>query len=78
MAGTTIPQCSRMQHGTVSVTYADGSGAKPAFSNPENWWPIEQDYLLDDYLFVDDAPLPPRLDLMTGKTRVLDIASFKG
>ena len=40
--------------------------------NPETWWPIEQDYLLDDYLFVNDAPLPPRVDLRTGQTRVLD------
>ena len=78
MTGTTLPQCSRMQHGMVSVTYADGSAAKLALRNPENWWPIEQDYLLDDYLFVNHAPLPPRVDLRTGKTRVLEMASFKG
>jgi Domain of unknown function (DUF4450) len=78
MAGSTTPQCSRMQHGTVSVTYADGSAAKLPLRNPENWWPIEQDYLLDDYLFVNDAPLPPRVDLRSGRTRVLDVATFKG
>jgi hypothetical protein len=78
MVGSTMPQCSRMQHGTVSVTYSDGSAAKLALRNPENWWPIEQDYLLDDYFFVNDAPLPPRVDLRSGKTRMLDIASFKG
>ena len=78
MAGSTMPQCSRMQHGTVSVTYADGSTAKLRLRNPESWWPIEQDYLLDDYFFVNDAPLPPRVDLRSGKTRMLDIASFKG
>jgi hypothetical protein len=78
MAGSTLPQCSRMQHGTVSVTYKDGSSAKLGLRNPENWWPIEQDYLLDDYLFVNEAPLPPRVDLRTGQTRVLDLSSFKG
>jgi hypothetical protein len=78
MAGTTLPQCSRMQHGTVSVTYTDGSSAKLVLRNPETWWPIEQDYLLDDYLFVNDAPLPPRVDLRTGQTRVLDRMSFHG
>jgi hypothetical protein len=78
MTGSTMPQCSRMQHGTVSVTYADGSVAKLGLRNPENWWPIEQDYLLDDYFFVNEAPLPPRVDLRSGKTRMLEMASFKG
>jgi hypothetical protein len=78
MAGSTLPQCSRMQHGTVSVTYMDGTSAKLALRNPETWWPIEQDYLLDDYLFVDNAPLPPRVDLRSGQTRILDPVSFHG
>jgi hypothetical protein len=78
MAGSTLPQCSRMQHGTVSVAYEDGTSAKLVLRNPETWWPIEQDYLLDDYLFVNNAPLPPRVDLRTGQTRVLDRVSFRG
>jgi|CZKL01.1.fsa_nt_gi hypothetical protein len=78
MAGSTLPQCSRMQHALVTVAYADGSAAKLSLRNPETWWPIEQDYLLDDYLFVDTAPLPPRLDLRSGETRLLDPVSFKG
>jgi hypothetical protein len=78
MTGSTLPQCSRMQHGTVSVTYSDATSAKLSLRNPETWWPIEQDYLLDDYLFVNDAPLPPRVDLRTGQTRILDAASFHG
>jgi hypothetical protein len=78
MAGTTFPQCSRMVHATVRVRYADGSHAELALRNPDNWWPIEQDYLLDDYLFVDTAPPPIRVDLATGEVRVLDTASFKG
>jgi hypothetical protein len=78
MAGTTLPQCSRMQHGTVSVAYADGTSATLVLRNPETWWPIEQDYLLDDLMFVNNAPLPPRVDLRTGETRILDPVAFHG
>jgi hypothetical protein len=78
LAGTTLPQCSRMRHATVSVAYTDGTTSALPLRNPENWWPIEQDYLLDDYFFVDDAPLPPRVDLRSGKTRILDPVGFHG
>jgi hypothetical protein len=67
-----------MEHGRISVAYADGAQAQLSLKSPETWWPIEQDYLVDDYLFIDQAPLPPRVDLRTGRTRLLDLASFKG
>ena len=78
VTGTTLPQCSRMQHALATVTYGDGSRATLSLRNPETWWPIEQDYLLDDYLFVDEAPIPPRVSLSTGETRLLNYNSFKG
>jgi len=78
LAGSTLPQCSHMLHGTVSVAYADGTTATLPLRNPETWWPIEQDYLLDDFLFVNESPLPPRVDLATGQTRVLDPVAFHG
>ncbi len=78
MTGTTYPQASHMQHGTVTAIYKDGSSSKLVLRTPETWWPIEQDYLLDDYLFINDAPLPPRVDLSTGQTRLLNPADFKG
>ena len=78
MTGTTLPQCSRMQHGTVAINYVDGSTARLVLRNPETWWPIEQDYLLDDYLFVNNAPLPPRVNLRTGQTRLLDAVASHG
>ena len=78
VAGTTLPQCSRMTHATVSVHYSGGTTATLPLRNPETWWPIEQDYLLDDFLFVNEAPLPPRLDLATGQTRILDPVAFHG
>lgn len=78
MAGTTLPQASHMVHGRVMVHYADGTASTLMLRNPETWWPIERDYLLDDYLFRDDSPLPPRVDLRTGKVRMLTRDSFLG
>ncbi len=78
MAGSTNPMQSHLDNGEVVVTYADGSTARLALSNPETWWPIEQDYFIDDYQFRDEAPLPPRIDLKTGQIRLLDPATFKG
>lgn len=78
MAGSTTAQTSRMVSGRVRVRYADGSMEQLELINPENWWPIEQDYLIDDYQFYRPGALPPRLDLKTGRFRILDAASFKG
>ena len=78
LAGTTHPQCSRMVHAWVRVRYADGTDTALELRNPQNWWPIEQDYLIDDYLFRDLAPPPMRIDLQTGKVRLLHQTTFKG
>jgi len=78
ITGTTLPQCSHMDHATVIVRYSDDGTAELALRNPETWWPIEQDYLLDDYLFINKAPLPPRVDLSSGQTRILDAVAFQG
>jgi hypothetical protein len=78
MAGTTNWMQSHLDNGEVVVTYADGTTSRLALRNPETWWPIEQDYFIDDFQFRIDAPLPVRVDLKTGRVRVLDQASFKG
>jgi hypothetical protein len=78
MAGSTNFMQSRMDNGEVIVTYTDGSVSRLALRNPETWWPIEQDYFIDDYQFPLESSLPPRVDLMTGKIRLLNLASFKG
>lgn len=78
MAGSTNFMQSRMDNGEVVATYADGSSARLALRNPETWWPIEQDYFIDDYQFPLEGPLPPRVDLRTGKIRLLEMATFKG
>ena len=46
--------------------------------NPTTWWPIEQDYFIDDYQFRREGPIPPRIDLKTGQVRVPDEDKFKG
>jgi hypothetical protein len=84
MAGSTGPMQSRFDNGEVVVTYTDGTTARLVLNNPLNWWPIDQDYFLDDYAFRQTlpgrppVPLPPRVDLKTGKVRLLDLQSFKG
>lgn len=78
MAGSTAAMESRFDNGEVIVTYTDGSTAKLTLRNPETWWPIDQDYFTDDFAFRLDAPLPPRVDLQTGKVRILNPATFKG
>jgi hypothetical protein len=84
MAGSTAAMQSRFDNGEVIVTYTDGSTERLALNNPVNWWPIDQDYFIDDFAFRQQltgetpVPLPLRVDLRTGKIRLLDAASFKG
>jgi hypothetical protein len=78
MAGSTDAMKSRFDNGEVIVTYTDGTTARLALNNPVNWWPIDQDYFMDDYAFRRDEPIPPRVDLRTGKIRILDVETFKG
>jgi hypothetical protein len=78
MAGSTSAMQSRFDNGEVVVTYADGSTARLALRNPTTWWPIDQDYYIDDFAFARPEPLPVRVDLRTGKIRVLKMEEFKG
>lgn len=77
MAGSTNAMQSRLDNGEVVVTYADDTTSRLGLRNPETWWPIEQDYFIDDYQFRLDGPLPTRVDLRTETTRVLDASTFK-
>jgi hypothetical protein len=78
MAGSTDAMKSRFDKGEVVVTYADGSTSRLALHNPTTWWPIDQDYYIDDFAFARPEPLPVRVDLATGRVRVLELESFKG
>ncbi len=78
MAGSTNWMQSRIDNGEVIVNYADGTSERLALRNPETWWPIDQDYFVDDYQFRIEGALPMRVDLKSGKVRVLDFPTFKG
>lgn len=78
MAGSTGAMQSRFDNGEVVAAYADGSTARLALRNPDNWWPIDQDYYIDDFAFRRPGSLPVRVNLATGKIRVLSIDAFKG
>ncbi|MDW7692933.1 DUF4450 domain-containing protein [Flammeovirgaceae bacterium SG7u.111] len=69
MAGTTNPMQSRFTNGEVVVHYSDGSEERLALSNPETWYPIEQDYYQDRYAFDIGHPKPYRVLLKTGETK---------
>jgi hypothetical protein len=78
MAGSTNFMQTHMDNGEVVVAYTDGSSARLALRNPETWWPIEQDYFIDDYQFPLAGPLPPRVDLRTGTIRLLALPESQG
>lgn len=66
LAGSTNPMQSRMTNGKIIVNYTDGSSDELELKNPENWWPIEQDYFVDGLAFNTNAPKPPRVYLKSG------------
>jgi len=67
MAGSTNPMQSRMVNGTVVVNYTDGTSSVLELKNPENWWPIEQDYFIDGFAFTAGETKPTRVLLKTGE-----------
>jgi hypothetical protein len=73
MAGSTNFMQSRMENAEVVIGYSDGASDRLVLRNPETWWPIEQDYMIDDYQFQFHAPLPTRVDLKTGIVRLPEI-----
>jgi len=80
MAGSTNPMQSGMVNGEVVIQYKDGTEEKLELRNPENWWPIEQDYYDDGFAFKTGAPKPVRVYFKTGEdTRTFNnYTSLKG
>ena len=76
LAGTTNPMQSRITNGEIIVNYTDGTSEILPLKNPENWWPIEQDYFIDGLAFTTDAPKPPRVYFKTGEIS-RDFKDFK-
>lgn len=78
LAGSTNSMQSRFDNGAVVVTYADGQTERLALHNPTTWWPIDQDYFIDDFGFRRPEAIPPRMHLKTGEVKLLDRVAFKG
>jgi hypothetical protein len=78
VAGSTHGMHSRVDNGEVIVRYTDGSTTRLPLHNPTTWWPIDQDYFIDEVAFARPGPLPPRVDLKTGRVRLLDPVTFRG
>jgi len=76
LAGTTNPMQSRFVNGAIEIKYTDGTMDVLELKNPENWWPIEQDYFIDGLAFTTNATKPPRVYLKTG-TITRDFKDFK-
>jgi len=63
----------------VVITYATGRETRAELRSPNTWWPVEQDYLVDDYLFRLDSrqsagvSVAWRVDLLSGQVRALDL-----
>jgi hypothetical protein len=84
LACTTFPQATRSLHGVAQVKYANTTfDLEVELRSPHNWWPVEQDYLIDDYVFrmerhgATERPLPMRIDLKTGQAREVERKTFK-
>ena len=78
MAGSTAGMKSRFDNGELIVASTAGSNIRLALENPATWWPIDQDYFIAEIAFARPGPLPLRVDLKTGRIRVLDHRTFAG
>lgn len=68
MAGSTNPMQSQITNAKIEVNYTDGTIDVLALKNPTNWWPIEQDFLDDNFAFeIPDDQIPYRVKLKTGE-----------
>ncbi|TJZ61552.1 DUF4450 domain-containing protein [Sphingobacterium olei] len=68
MAGSTNPMQSQLVNAKVKVVYTDGTVDVLELKNPTNWWPIEQDFLDDNFAFeIADDQIPYRIQLKTGE-----------
>jgi hypothetical protein len=84
LAGTTFPQATRSCHAEVIITYATGEPQHTELRSPNTWWPVEQDYILDDYIFRLDSrqnaavTVDWRIDLKSAHARTLDVTRSSG
>ena len=63
MAGSTNHMQSRIDNAWLTARYEDGTADTLRLVNPDNWCPIEQDYLVDGRAFRAALPRPIRVAL---------------
>lgn len=68
LAGSTSAMQSQMVNALVRVSYTDNTSDILELKNPQNWWPIEQDYYVDGSAFITGQPMPFRVYLKSGMT----------
>ncbi len=66
LASSTNSMQSQFVNAEIVARYTDGSQDTLPLRNPENLWPIEQDYYIDGYAFDTSAPMPFRVYLKSG------------
>lgn len=83
LVGTTFPQATRSCHADVTIAYAAGPSQTIELRSPNTWWPVEQDYLVDEYVFRLDpvtgsaVTVNWRVDLRSGKARRMNLATLR-
>lgn len=79
VTGTVTDRAWCCEHGVVVVQYGDGTEARVGLRSPETWWPVERDWLLDDYVarWPEGRAVPARVELRTGKTWVSTMQGAK-
>ncbi len=65
MVGSTNHMQCHMVNGTIKVKYTDGSISVLELIPPETWYPIEQDYFINNKAFSIKEPRPYRVALKT-------------
>lgn len=87
LIGTTFPQATRTAHATIQLAYGNGRRSEVfSLRSPNDWWPVEQNYLVDDYVFQmgryqhfqPDLTTTWRVDLQTGATRPISSLTHPG
>ncbi|MDE3236990.1 MAG: DUF4450 domain-containing protein [Bacteroidota bacterium] len=67
MAGSTNHMQSRFVNAQIVVAYTDNTCDTLMLENPSNWYPIEQDYMINGLAYTTGAPRSYRLLLKSGE-----------
>ena len=77
VTGSTNSMQCYVENARIAVDYEDGTSKEFVLVPPYNYWPIDQDYYVDDHAFYMPGPLLPRLHLADGKVYINELPEFK-